>query len=305
MEKFISILEIKTYCDKNSVEYFLDEPMSKHTSFKIGGTCYMFIVPSSTDHISDIIKIANRSNIKYMTLGKGSNVLFSDTGYDGVIINIGHNLYDIKLVDDTKIYCSAGISLDKLCLYAMENSLTGLEFGYGIPGSVGGAVYMNAGAYGGEIRDVVESVDYIDDKGNLLSCSGDDLDLSYRHSFFTDKQYCIVGCTINLSLGEKSIISDKMDDLMERRRSKQPLEYPSAGSTFKRPVGSYASALIDQCGLKGLRVGGAMVSEKHAGFVINYDNATCDDVVTLVGKVQDIVRQETGFELECEVKVLK
>lgn len=262
-------------------------------------------MPSSVQQISDIIKMANKNSVPYMIIGKGSNILFGDGGYDGVIINIGKNLSETRMLSGDSIYCGAGMSLSGLCLFAMENSLCKLEFAYGIPGSVGGAAYMNAGAYGGEMSDVLVSVDYIDSDGNMLTCAGDALELSYRHSFFTDKPYCIVGCTFKLKPGDKQSIKQRMDELMEKRKSKQPLDYPSAGSTFKRPVGGYASALIDECGLKGFRVGGAMVSEKHAGFVINYDNATCTDVEKLVNEVKKVVREQTGYSLECEIKIVK
>lgn len=296
--------KLEQFLIQNNISFLKDEPLSNHTSFKIGGKCSLFITPNSLEQISSIMKIIKQDQISFYIIGKGSNLLFNDNGFDGVIINISENLKDIHLLDDTKIYCSAGISLNKLCVFAMENSLTGLEFAYGIPGSVGGAVYMNAGAYGGEIQDVLQSVDYIDDNGNIKTCAKEDLDLSYRHSFFTDKPYCIIGCTVNLSLGCKQDIKNKMDDLMNRRQTKQPLEYPSGGSTFKRPEGNYASALIDQCGLKGFRVGGAMVSEKHAGFVINYDNATCKDILNLVEQVKQKVKDKTGYTLECEIKII-
>lgn len=295
---------MQKYCDENSVEYSINEPLSKHTSFKIGGDAAIFISPSSPRQIADLIGLATSNDVRYIFLGKGSNVLFCDSGYDGAIINIGKNLSKISLIDDSTIYCEAGMPLSKLCLFAMENSLTGLEFAYGIPGSVGGAAYMNAGAYGGEMKDALVQVRYIDENGNVKTAENDELDFSYRHSLFTDSGKCILGCTFKLDPGDKSEIKSKMDDFIHRRQTKQPLDFPSGGSTFKRPEGAYASALIDQCGLKGMRVGGAMVSKKHAGFVINYNNATCQDVLDLVEKVKRIVKDKTGFTLECEIKII-
>ena len=295
---------MQKYCDENSVEYSINEPLSKHTSFKIGGDAAIFISPSSPRQIADLIGLATSNDVRYIFLGKGSNVLFRDSGYDGAIINIGKNLSKISLIDDSTIYCEAGMPLSKLCLFAMENSLTGLEFAYGIPGSVGGAAYMNAGAYGGEMKDALVQVRYIDENGNVKTAENDELDFSYRHSLFTDSGKCILGCTFKLDPGDKSEIKSKMDDFIHRRQTKQPLDFPSGGSTFKRPEGAYASALIDQCGLKGMRVGGAMVSKKHAGFVINYNNATCQDVLDLVEKVKRIVKDKTGFTLECEIKII-
>ena len=212
---------------------------------------------------------------------------------------------NISLVNDTNISVSAGTSLKKLCNSALDNSLTGLEFAYGIPGTVGGAVFMNAGAYDGEVKDVIVSCETVDMNGNVKKYTKDEMDLSYRHSAFQSKDEIIVSAVFELKKGDKDLISEKMNDLMSRRKDKQPLEYPNAGSTFKRPVGQFAGKLIQDCGLRGFAVGGAMVSEKHCGFVINNNNATCEDVTSLISQVQEKVLKETGFFLECEVKILK
>lgn len=293
------------FCDDNLVEYKTNEPLAEYTSFKIGGICKMLLFPKSIEEVGVLIKKIHEFNIRYFILGNGSNILFSDDGFDGVVIYLPKNLVNIELVDSNKILCYSGASLYDVCEFALKNNLTGLEFAYGIPGSVGGATYMNAGAYGGEIKDVVQNVYYIDSSGEEKKFDKSELDFSYRHSIFTDNNYIITKTVFSLEQGEHEQINAKMQELLGKRKDKQPLEYPSAGSTFKRPVGGYASALIDQCGLKGKRIGGAEVSSKHAGFVINADNATCSDVLNLVKFIQDKVLEKTGISLECEVKVIK
>jgi UDP-N-acetylmuramate dehydrogenase len=211
---------------------------------------------------------------------------------------------EIKLLDETTIYCEAGASLKALCMFALENSLSGLEFAYGIPGTLGGAVYMNAGAYGGEMKDVLYSVNHIDNDGNNGTLNKENLDLGYRHSAYTNNGFVITSAVIKLTKADKKDIKEAMDDKLQRRKDKQPLEYPSAGSTFKRPEGYFAGALIEDCGLKGYTVGGAQVSEKHAGFVINKGGATATDVMTLISDVQRIVKEKHGVTLETEVKIV-
>lgn len=295
---------MKQYCLENNIVCSDKEYLKEHSSFHIGGKAALFVEPATVTQIGQVITKANELEIPLLTLGKGSNVLFSDKGYHGVVLHLGKRYSNIELIGDDTIFCESGASLNRLCLFAMENSLSGMEPLYGIPGSVGGAVYMNAGAYGGEMKDILFSAQHVDSNGKSGLLQKDKLRLSYRHSAYTDNGYIITGATVKLKKGDRDQIQEKMECFMARRREKQPLEYPSAGSTFKRPEGNYASALIDQCGLKGLQSGGAMVSKKHAGFIINYDNATCRDVLELIGKVQDEVEKKSGVSLECEVKMI-
>lgn len=293
------------FADEHGIKYLEHEDLSKHTSFKIGGPAEVYAKPSSVEQVCEIIKYCKENDIKLLPLGKGSNVLVSDDGIDGVVMNFGSEFNKIILLDEETIYCEAGTGLAALCNFALENSLSGIEFAYGIPGSVGGAVFMNAGAYGGEVKDVILYADHVDKEGNTGRFTGDELQMSYRHSAYSSKEYFITGAAFRLSKKDKSEIKEKMDDLLGRRFDKQPMDKPSAGSTFKRPEGAFASALIDQCGLKGYRVGGAEVSTKHAGFVVNIGGATCSDVLELIKDVQEKVESETGYFLEPEVEILK
>lgn len=288
------------YCKKQNIEYLLDEPMKNHTSFKIGGPCDLLVNINSIEELKNITKECKDNDVNFMILGNGSNMLVHDKGIEGVVIKLGGEFLDIKLDDDC-ITSGSAVLLEDLCVYAEDNSLTGLEFAYGIPGSVGGAAFMNAGAYDGEMKNVVSSVMYLDKDNNVKEYSIDQLQYGYRKSIFRQTGEIILFVKYKLSHGDKKAISEKMDDLMNRRKSKQPLEYPSAGSVFKRPEGQYAGTLIQQCGLKGRTCGGAQVSEKHSGFIINVDNATCDDVLGLVKIVQDTVKEQTGFFLEREI----
>lgn len=292
------------FADEHGIKFLEHEDLSKHTSFKIGGPAEFFVKPSSVEQVSEIINYCNEKNVPLLPLGKGSNVLVSDNGINGVVMYFGSDFGKIKLIDDETIYCEAGAGLAALCNFALENELTGLEFAYGIPGSVGGAVFMNAGAYGGEIKDVIVYADHVDKNGKAGKFTGEELEMSYRHSVYSGKEYFITGAAFKLKKGEKAEIKAKMDDLIGRRFDKQPMDKPSAGSTFKRPEGAFASALIDQCGLKGYRVGGAEVSTKHAGFVVNIGGATCEDVLRLIKDVQEKVKNDTGFSLEPEVEIL-
>lgn len=296
---------IEKICDKFDIEFFINEPLSKYTSFEIGGKCDILVKPNSADCIREIIECCRKNEIKYYILGKGSNVLVSDKGLCGVVIVISSALSNVWLKDDEHIYCDAGASLAKVCAFAKENSLSGMEFAYGIPGTVGGALYMNAGAYGGEMKDVVESCFYLDENLEVAEMKADEMTLSYRHSIFCEKDYVIIGVNLRLKKGDKAEITAKMSELMEKRRSKQPLEYPSAGSTFKRPEGDFAGRLIEVSGLKGYTCGGAQVSEKHSGFVINKGGATCDDVLKVVSAVKEKVYADSGVMLECEIRILE
>ncbi len=264
----------------------------------------MIIYPNSADALIEMYSKCKEISLNTYILGNGTNVLFTDRGFRGVIFIISHEMGDIS-VSGNKLTASAGASLKKLCQTALDNGLTGLEFAYGIPGTVGGAVYMNAGAYGGEMKQVVKEVAAVDSLGKLKTFTTDQLDLSYRKSVFTDADYVILSATVELTEGDKCEIRSKMDELMLRRKDKQPLEYPSAGSTFKRPEGTYAGLVIEQSGLKGYSVGGAQVSEKHANFVINKGGATASDIITLIEDVKRIVKEKTGYDLECEVKLIK
>lgn len=299
-----AIAALERFCGGSGIVGFINEELWEHSSFKIGGPAALFVEPASIAEASAVIKEATRLMLPLLPLGKGSNVLFSDEGYPGTILHLGQRFGEMELLDEHTIRCESGANLSRLCLFAMENGLTGMEPLYGIPGTVGGAVYMNAGAYGGEMKDVLISAEHLDKNGEQGILIGDALQLSYRHSAYSDNEFVITAAIVRLEPGDPEAIKVAMEDFMERRRSKQPLEYPSAGSTFKRPEGDYASALIDRCGLKGLRVGGAMVSEKHAGFLINYDNASCKDVQALIEKVSDEVEKQSGIRLECEVKIL-
>ena len=282
-------------------EALKDEPMNKHTSFKVGGTADTYIKVDTLSKLSAILKECKESDIKYTLLGNGSNVLVSDDGIRGVVIRLAGDFRQITLVDETTIFCGAGATLAYLCKFALNCGLTGLEFAWGIPGSVGGAVFMNAGAYDGEMKNVVHSVSHISPDGKIGRLEKDELEFGYRTSAYRKNDMIITGVTLKLEKGNVDDIRNKMDDFMNRRTSKQPLEFPSAGSVFKRPEGNFAGALIQQCGLKGKSVGGAQVSEKHAGFIINKSNATANDVKNLVKEIQTTVSEQTGYNLECEL----
>jgi len=292
------------FANEHGIKFLEHEDLSKHTSFKIGGPAEFFVKPKNKEQVSAVVDYCEKNSVPLLPLGKGSNVLVSDNGINGVVMYFGSDFGKIKLIDDETIYCEAGAGLAALCNFALENELTGLEFAYGIPGSVGGAVFMNAGAYGGEIKDVIVYADHVDKNGKAGKFTGEELEMSYRHSVYSGKEYFITGAAFKLKKGEKAEIKAKMDDLIGRRFDKQPMDKPSAGSTFKRPEGAFASALIDQCGLKGYRVGGAEVSTKHAGFVVNIGGATCEDVLRLIKDVQEKVKNDTGFFLEPEVEIL-
>lgn len=279
-------------------------PLSNHTSFKVGGRCDMLIYPNSLESLAKLHTKCKEVSLNSIIFGNGTNVLFTDRGFRGVVFILSNEIGGVTVEGDT-IVAQAGASLKKLCITALDNGLTGLEFAYGIPGTVGGAVYMNAGAYGGEVKDVIVSVTAADASGNVITFTRDELDMGYRKSIFTDSDYVILSATFKLNDGDRTEIKARMDDLMSRRKDKQPLEYPSAGSTFKRPEGTYAGLVIEQSGLKGYTVGGAQVSEKHANFVINKGGATATDIINLIDDVKKIVKEKTGYDLECEVKLIK
>ena len=280
-----------------------NEPMKRHTTFRIGGPCDIFIKPRSIEEIRQIIEVVKENKVPYYVVGNGSNLLVSDDGYRGVIINLFNNFSDITVEGNT-ITASAGALLGKIGYTALKNSLTGFEFATGIPGTLGGAVVMNAGAYGGEMKDVLSEVTVLTKEGELLTLKTDELELGYRTSIIAKKDYIVLEGKIQLKPGEPDKIKAVIDDLAFRRRDKQPLEYPSAGSTFKRPKDNFAGKLIMDAGLRGYTSGGAMVSDKHCGFVINKGDATCEDVIKLTDHVKEEVKNQFGIELELEVKKL-
>lgn len=287
------------FLENENIEYRQNEPMRAHTTFKIGGEADIYIIPASPAALIYAVKKCNELEIPYFILGNGSNLLVSDGGIEGAVISLS-GINGISY-DGEKITCGAGAMLSSVCLKALSLSLTGLEFAYGIPGTAGGALYMNAGAYGGQMADVIESAECLTATGEIKTLKKENMQLGYRSSVFKNGGLIIISLTFALKKGDKAEIKAEMDDLLNRRKQKQPLEYPSAGSTFKRPEGYFAGALIEKNGLKGLTVGGAQVSEKHAGFVINRGGATAADVKALIGKIQKQVFENDGVMLEPEV----
>ena len=286
-----------------NIEFLTEEPMKNHTSFRTGGNAEVFSIPKNESEIKAILNLCNKENVPCFVLGNGSNILVPDEGIrNRVVIYLGDNLSYINEKEDGTIVAGAGTKLIQLCRYALSKELSGLEFAYGIPGSVGGAAYMNAGAYGGEMKDVLVKINHINEDGTDGFTEGDEMDLSYRHSAYSSEKKIITSVELKLQNGDKEEIEAKMKDFLGRRKDKQPLEYPSAGSVFKRPEGYFAGALIEQSGLKGKRIGGAMVSEKHAGFIINYDNATTSDVLDLIDFCRETVKDKFGVTLEAEIK---
>ena len=280
-----------------------DEPMKLHTTFRIGGPAKYFVIPETKEEVKEIIACCKNADMPYYILGNGSNLLVSDKGYEGVVIQIFKNMNQITLDGDT-ITSQAGAILSSVANKALDAGLTGFEFAAGIPGTLGGACVMNAGAYGGEMKDVLASVTVLTPEGDFLTIPKEELELGYRTSIIAKKNYIVLEAKIKLTKGEKEAIKARMDELKVQRTTKQPLEYPSAGSTFKRPVGYFAGKLIQDAGLRGFQVGGAQVSEKHCGFVINKDQATAADVAELMRQVSLKVKEQFGVELEAEVKRL-
>lgn len=281
-----------------------DVPLSSMTTFKTGGSANAVISPNSEENLAKLLCLCTEAEIRPFVLGNGSNVLFPDAGYAGVILHIADGFEQI-LCKESKIYCGAGVSLSRLCTFALAHALTGLEFAFGIPGCVGGATYMNAGAYGGEMKDVVSKCHHVSLAGEKGERTLADIAFGYRSSIYKTTGDVITGIEFDLMPGDAGQIKEKMNDLLARRKAKQPVEFPSAGSVFKRPEGYFAGTLIEQCGLKGKQIGGAQVSTKHAGFIINTGNATSADVCRLIAYVQDQVKRQTGVALEPEVRVIK
>ena len=294
-------------CQLEEIPVLWDEPMKNHTSFKIGGPAAALCAPKNRQQLRELVGFVQREGVDSWYIGNGSNLLVSDKGLNGIAILLDSGFDGEIEVDGTVLLAPAGKKLSAVCAAACAAGLTGLEFAYGIPGSVGGAVYMNAGAYGGEMKDRLLWVEYLAPTGEIVRLEQEQLSLSYRHSRFMEEGMqgsCIVRAAFGLQRGEKAAIQSEMDRILNQRRQKQPLEYPSAGSTFKRPQGAFAAQLIDKCGLKGFTVGGAQVSEKHAGFVINTGKATCADVLELTRQVRECVQEKTGYLLELEVRQL-
>lgn len=283
---------------------FCNEMMSDHTTFKVGGPAKYFVVPYRAEDIRKYILAAEEYKVPYYVIGNGSNLLVSDKGYDGMIIMLGRDLGNITVSGD-RITAEAGTSLARLFNTARRHSLSGLEFAAGIPGTLGGACYMNAGAYGGEMKDVLTKVVTIDRQGNTHEYKQGGMELSYRNSIFIRKQEIILSAEMKLCKGDAEEMTQKVNDLLAKRKEKQPLEYPSAGSTFKRPEGYFAAKLIDDAGLKGYTVGGAQVSDKHAGFVINRGGATASDIKQLVDYIQKTVKEKFNVSLECEIEFVE
>ena len=281
-----------------------DEPMARHTTFKVGGPATLMALPGTEEELLAAVRTALEEGITPLFVGNGSNLLVDDAGLDALVVKTAPRVSRVEVRENT-LRAGAGISLAQLASEAADHGLTGLEFAHGIPGSLGGAVVMNAGAYGGELCQVISQVRALDSRGQVRELAGDACDFSYRHSRFSAGGWLILSATVELASGDPAAIRGRMEELMARRKAKQPLEYPSAGSTFKRPEGHFAAALIEGCGLKGLTVGGAQVSEKHAGFVINIGSATCRDILDLMDQVRERVFRETGVELEPEVKYVR
>ena len=282
---------------------YVDEPMSRHTTFRVGGPADFFVTPKAKEEVRDVIRICKEAGMPYYIIGNGSNLLVSDAGYRGVIVQIYKEMNEVKVEGDL-VKAQAGALLSGIAAKALGAELSGFEFASGIPGTIGGACVMNAGAYGGEMKDVLESVTVLTGEGKIIELGRNELELGYRTSVIAKKGYSVLGAVLKLERGDGEKIKTYMDELKEKRVTKQPLEYPSAGSTFKRPEGYFAGKLIEDAGLRGFQVGGAQVSEKHCGFVINRDHATAADIMELMRQVQIRVKENSGVDLEPEVKRL-
>lgn len=286
------------------LEWVCDEPMAKHTSFRIGGPARRMAFPKTREQLVVLAGLLQEAGIEPLLLGNGTNLLVADEGLDTVVINTSAQLSRVEQTGECELTADAGVSLCQMALFAWKQGLAGLAFAHGIPGTLGGGVVMNAGAYGGELKDVVADVTALYPDG-VRTLTADEMGFSYRHSAFSSGEGIVLGAKLKLEPGDPNAIKAKMDELMARRKASQPLEFPSAGSTFKRPPGHYAGPLIEGCGLKGARIGGAEVSCKHAGFVVNAGGATCADVLTLMEKVQKTVFDTYGVLLEPEVKIVR
>ena len=298
-----NVTEIKSL-GINEENIIIDASMDKYTSFKAGGKAKALIIVEDKEQLKRLLKFVNEKKWEYILIGNGSNLLFSDEGYEGVVIKLGEGFKKIRISDNT-ITAGASCLLSQVSYFAMENGLTGFEFASGIPGTLGGGLFMNAGAYGGELKDVVITVNAISPDGKSeYVFSNDDMEFGYRDSMLQRNKMIVISAVLKLTEGDKLQIKKNISELTEKRNSKQPVTYPSAGSTFKRPIGGYAAQLIDEAGLKGLTVGGAMVSPKHAGFIVNNGNATATDIIQLIRLVQNYVYDNSGIMLEPEIRII-
>lgn len=293
----------KVFNDKVFKNILFNEPMKNHTTFKIGGLNDIMIIPGDENEIINAVKLCRENNIEFLIMGNGSNLLIRDGGIRGVVIKINEGFNGVR-VKDNSIYCESGALLSAVSKGALKHSLRGLEFASGIPGTIGGAITMNAGAYDGEMKDVVKKVRALDQNNKIIEYTNKEMNFRYRNSRIWDEGLIVLGAELYLEKGEYDEIEERMNKLTKERTSKQPLEFPSGGSTFKRPKGYFAGKLIDDSGLRGLRHGGAKVSEKHCGFVVNVDNAKCKDVLNLIKVIQKVVRDKFDIELETEIKIL-
>ena len=280
------------------------EPMNRHTTFRIGGPADLFLTAPDEAALSAVCRRADEMETPLFPLGNGSNLLVSDSGFRGAVVALGEGFRRIEPIGDASVSCGAGVSLAALCTWAKNQQLSGLEFAWGIPGSVGGAAFMNAGAYGHSVSEAIVSCSHVCEDGSPGSRNAEELGFGYRRSSYSSGGSIITSAVFRLRAGEREAIGAEMEDYAARRKAKQPLELPSAGSVFKRPEGHFAGALIEQCGLKGKQIGGAAVSEKHAGFIVNLGGATCCDVKRLIALIQETVLRETGVGLECEIRFL-
>lgn len=278
-------------------------PLSSLTTMRVGGPADVVVTPYGKDEVKKVLRLLAQEAVPYTVIGHGSNIIASDIGYDGVVVRISDNMQHIS-VQGNIIVAEAGASMASIARIAASKGLTGLEFASGIPGVLGGALFMNAGAYGMEMKDIVQEVEILDMTGKVVRLDRSEMEFGYRHSILQSKSWIVLGATLMLDEGNPEKILAKMKELNEQRRSKQPLDFPSAGSVFKRPDGYFAGALIEEAGLKGMKIGGAMVSEKHAGFIVNAGDATCEDVMNLIKEVQRIVKEKSGVELQSELQYL-
>ncbi|MBQ1496462.1 MAG: UDP-N-acetylmuramate dehydrogenase [Bacilli bacterium] len=297
-------MDIKEFIIKEEIgEVLCNEELKKHTSYKVGGSCNYFVTPSSIDKLIILLKYIKNNNIKYKIIGNGSNVIFSSKNYDGIIISLSK--IDDLIIEGNHVKVGAGHLLVKLSNICASKGLTGLEFASGIPGNVGGAIYMNAGAYKSDMSNVLKTVTYLDDELNLVTLKKEELDFSYRHSVFQENNFVILEATLELQEGNKEEIMNLINDRRKRRMESQPLEYPSAGSVFRNPSDTiFSGKLIEDLGLKGYQIGGAKVSEKHANFIINYDNATAEDIVNLINLIKEKVKKEYDIDLKVEQEIV-
>ena len=299
------VAEFGRALQNDGLPYRSAEALCAHTSFHVGGPASIFCEPETVPELARTLELCKQHGVRYYILGNGSNTLFADNGFSGAVISTLCLENRRVLLEENILRAGAGAVLSTVCLAAQKAGLTGLEFAYGIPGTVGGAVYMNAGAYGGEMQNVLTEVTFLDEAFQLHTLPVSALALGYRTSVFETRPWCILEASFALQKGEGDAILATMQELMGRRREKQPLELPSAGSTFKRPEGSFAGKLIEECGLRGFTVGGAQISNKHCGFVVNIGDATCADIVELTDRVRSIVQEKTGYVLEREIRVVE